>query len=45
MLNRIIRSFKAHYKKLHMRWRMDLIEANIKRRLNVLEDIEFAAES
>ena len=28
-----------------MRWRMDLIEANMERRLNVLEAIEFAAES
>ena len=28
-----------------MRWRMDLIEANMECRLNVLEAIEFAAES
>ena len=27
-----------------MRWRMDLIEANMERRLTVLEAIEFAAE-
>ena len=39
------RSFKARYKKLHMRWRMGLIEANMELRLSVLEAIYFAAES
>ena len=28
-----------------MQWRMDLIEANMERRLNVLEAIQFAFES
>ena len=49
----IIRSFKSRYEKLHMRLNlrsmfasiMDLIEANREPRLNVLEAIEFAAES
>ena len=41
----IIRSFKARYKKLHVRWRMDLIEANMERRINVQEAFKFADES
>ena len=39
----IIRSLIACYKKLHMQWRMDLNEANMERRLNFLEALEFAA--
>ena len=36
---------KARYKKLPVRWRMDLIEENMERTLNILEAIKFAAES
>lgn len=45
VFSEIIRSFKSRYKKLHMRWRMDLIEARMERKLNVLEAIAFAAEN
>nr|CCA20949.1 CENPB protein Homeodomainlike putative [Albugo laibachii Nc14] len=41
----IIRSFKARYKKLFLRWCLDLVESNTVRKLNLLEAIEFSIES
>ena len=45
MVINIIRYLIACYKKFHTWYRMDLIEANMEHRLNVLEAVEFASES
>ena len=41
----IIRSFKSHYKKRLVRWQLDAIEAQLTRKLNLLEAIDFCIES
>ncbi|KAE8999877.1 hypothetical protein PR002_g18335 [Phytophthora rubi] len=41
----IIRSFKARYRRRFVRWCLDAIEGGIKRKLNLLEAIQFSIES
>ncbi|EGZ11465.1 hypothetical protein PHYSODRAFT_521014 [Phytophthora sojae] len=41
----IIRSFKARYRKYFVRWCLDALEANITRKLNVLEAVQFSIDA
>ncbi|KAE9020742.1 hypothetical protein PR002_g12449 [Phytophthora rubi] len=41
----IIRSFKARYRKYFVRWCLDALEANITRKLNVLEAVQFSIDT
>ncbi|KAG4037072.1 hypothetical protein PC123_g27360, partial [Phytophthora cactorum] len=41
----IIRSFKARYRKLFVRWCLDAVEADLTRTLNVLEVVQFSIEA
>jgi DDE superfamily endonuclease len=41
----IIRSFKARYRKKLVRWLLDAVHANLKRKLNMLEAVRFAITS